>query len=398
MNITSKYITRNYLHLVGFAFALSLVGCEEDTPTETDAGHGGATNSEVVGRGGSTAVGATRTSTLPAAAGNVQTGGMAQTGGSVQASGSHAGDEAQAGANTQAYGGAATGSTAQTGGAPAVGGSVETGGAAHTGGNAQLSGTAQTGGALAAGGSAQTGGVAQAGGAVAAGGSEPTNSTAPTGGVRDVQSGGGHATGGTSLSGGGTATGGVVVTGGTTSTGGAEQAGAAGSSGVIEPICVDEGGAPVPYDYSFGLIGEYAFALSMSCDVGGYVMPLVMADPEQLSYVNAFVAEATDWYRAEILKCGDTTTQLGASAYGLLPASESTNLSGADFEASAALFLSVVDRHDGQPDAVSATKKDKIKNRIKSVKAGAVRNNAVGLTKTLSEPDCVPAEPVGSGG
>jgi hypothetical protein len=166
---------------------------------------------------------------------------------------------------------------------------------------------------------------------------------------------------------------------------------------VLESICFDEQGAEVPYDYSFGVASEYAFELSMSCDVGGYIMPLVIADPEQLSEVNAFVADAASWYRSEILKCGNENTLPGA-AYGLLPLSQSSALSEADFDASMTLFLAVIDRHDGQPDAVSAPKKDKIKKRIKSVKGRAVNSSAPGLTKTLSEPDCVPTAPSAGGG
>jgi hypothetical protein len=167
---------------------------------------------------------------------------------------------------------------------------------------------------------------------------------------------------------------------------------------VEESICVDDSGAPVPYDFSFGIASEYAFELSMSCDVGGYLMPLVLADPEQLSKVNEFVLAATDWYRADILDCPDESSSLGKDSYGLLPASESADLSGADLDASMALFMTVVDRHDGQPDAVSATKKDKIKKRIKSLKTRAVHNNAAGLTKTLPETECVPAAPAEGGG
>jgi hypothetical protein len=160
---------------------------------------------------------------------------------------------------------------------------------------------------------------------------------------------------------------------------------------VIESLCFDEAGAAVPYDYSIGIMGEYAYELSMNCDVGGYLMPLIMADPDQLSEVNAFVADATDWYRADILNCANATTQLDQNSYGLLPVSQSSDLSGDDFDASLTLFGVVLDRHDGQLDGVSADMKDKIKNRIKSVKARAVQSPAVGLTKTLTEPDCVPA-------
>jgi len=164
---------------------------------------------------------------------------------------------------------------------------------------------------------------------------------------------------------------------------------------VVEVICVDEEGAPVPYDYSFGLMSEYAFELSMNCDVGGYLMPLVLADPEQLSLVNGFVVEATDWYRTAILNCQGESSRIGPDEYGLLPPSESSALSDDDFDASMALLMSVIDRHDGQPDAVSTAKKDKIKKHIKSVKAKAVNNHTAGLTKTLSEPDCIPAAPPG---
>jgi hypothetical protein len=124
-------------------------------------------------------------------------------------------------------------------------------------------------------------------------------------------------------------------------------------------------------------------------------MPLVLADPEQLSQVNGFVLAATDWYRSEILNCEGELSPLAGDQYGLLPISESSALSNDDFDASMSLFLSVIDRHDGQPDAVSVQKKNKIKNRIKSVKTKAVKNHAAGLTKTLSEPDCMPAAPPG---
>lgn len=180
------------------------------------------------------------------------------------------------------------------------------------------------------------------------------------------------------------------ATGGATSTVETTQAGAGGTTEVLESICEDESGATVPYDYSFGLMGEYAFELSTNCDIGGYMTPLVQADPEMLTKVDAFVAEATDWYRAEVLNCADATTLLGDDAYGLLPVSQSNDLSEADFDASMAIFLMVIDRHDALPDAVSSTKKAKIKDRIKSVKTRAVHNTAVGLTKTLSEPDCIP--------
>ena len=173
------------------------------------------------------------------------------------------------------------------------------------------------------------------------------------------------------------------------------MAGFAGSGGGpedTESICVDEEGFPVPYDFSYGLASEYAFELFMNCDVGGYIMPLVMADPEELSEVNAFVGEATGWYRAQILRCDGEQTELDEDDYGLLPVSQSSDLSRADFDASMDLFVSIVSRHDGSADGVSVHKKDKIKQRIKSFKSRAVHKDADELTKPLSEPDCVPPE------
>jgi hypothetical protein len=271
---------------------------------------------------------------------------------------------------------AATGGAAQA----ATGGAAQaaTGGAsqAATGGAAQ----AATGGAT----QAATGGAAQS----ATGGVEQ----AATGGAAQAATGGATqaATGGASQA----ATGGTAQA----ATGGASQAATGGTTQVgpdttqpNEPLCFDEMGAAVPYDFSFGLVGEYAFELSMSCDVGGYLMPLIMADPEQLTQVNAFIADATDWYRADILNCKDATTQLDKNTFGLLPVSQSSDLSGSDFDASLTLFSMVIDRHDDQPDRVSPDKKEKIKNRINSIKARAVHGLAVGLTKTLTEPDCMPA-------
>jgi hypothetical protein len=179
--------------------------------------------------------------------------------------------------------------------------------------------------------------------------------------------------------------------GGTTAVAETTQAGTGAATDDTDAACEGEGGAAIPYDYSFGLIGEYAFELSMSCELGGYMEPLVEADPEMLTQVDAFVVEATAWYRAKILACPDTTSSLEENAYGLLPASQSGDLSGADFDASTALLLMVIDRHDELPDAVGKTKKMKIKDRIKSIKVHAVKNNADKLTKTSSAVECVPA-------
>lgn len=233
------------------------------------------------------------------------------------------------------------------------------------------------------------------------GGSEPEHSSGSGGTTAAAgspamggSSAGSPAEGGSPAEEGGAPAGGSDPIGGTTSEGGTAQGGTGGvEEPPLESICVDESGSPVPYDHSFGLASEYAFELSMSCSVGGYVMPLVLADPVDLSQVTRFVSEATEWYRAKILRCDGEQSALGEDAYGLLPVAESSELSGGDFDASLDLFLSVIDRHDGQPDEVSGKKKGHIKQRIKSIRARAVKRDTADLTRTLSEPDCIPALP-----
>jgi hypothetical protein len=339
MNTTSRFPFRTRLHIASVSFALAIAGCYENYTAPPD-------QTETPGTGGS----------ATASGGATSSGGQATKG--EESGGS---DPGTGGTEVTSQGG----STA-TGGTTASGGTTddEEGGSPSDGGAPEVD---DTGGTT----STSTGGKSATGGSPG-------------------QSGGSDS--------GGSATGGVEATGGVSSTGGAAQGGSGGGPVVEESICVDESGAPVPYDFSFGIASEYAFELSMSCDVGGYLMPLVLADPEQLTMVNGFVLAATDWYRAHILNCPDESSSLGKDSYGLLPESESSDLSGDDFEASMALFMSIVDRHDNQPDAVSANKKDKIKKRIKSVKNKAVHNNAAGLTKTLPEAECVPAAPAEGGG
>lgn len=237
---------------------------------------------------------------------------------------------------------------------------------------------------ISASGGASMGGAEASGGKVAEAGAPAANGGASVGGAAPN----GGSSGGADASFGGTAT----NSGGAPANGGSENTGSGGAP-QFDSICTDDNGDAVPYDYSFGLMTEYAFELSMNCSVGGYIMPLVIADPEQLSEVNAFVADATDWYRSEILKCKNDKSKLGADEFGLLPTSQTADLSKGDFDASEALFFSVLSRHDGLPDGVSPNKKDHIKGRINSIKAKAVHQDTDNLTKTLSEPDCVPTPP-----
>jgi|GEM_PF-2067508 len=366
---------KSFLHyLAGLAFVFSFGGCSEDADGPSTATTGGARSTNGSEQGGSTPIGETGGSTTAEQA----TGGLASaTGGATQLGTVDTSVAGTGGATQSGTGGAAQ---VATGGAA----QVATGGAAQvvTGGAAQV----VTGGAA----PVVTGGAAQ----VASGGATQSG----TGGATQAESGGATqiGVGGSTQA----STGGAVNAG----TGGATESGTGGNtqtdSGTpdVESLCFDENGGAVPYDFSIGLIGEYAFEVSMSCDIGGYLMPLVMADPVYLTEVNLYVAEATDWYRAAILKCTDAATQLDENSYGLLPVSQSSDLSEADFNASLALFLMVLDRHQGLADGVSAENKEKITNRINSFKSRAVDGTVTGLTKTLTEPDCVPTAPAGNGG
>jgi hypothetical protein len=385
MKNDTRNTVRNYpIHYVSaFAFALAVSACAPDD--RDNIASGGAQNADVAAQGGKTQTvenGGNTATSHQATGGSIADGGatedlvQASTGGAVPVVTGGAASVSTGGAVPVSTGGAAP---IATGGDSSVstGGSVSlsTGGAEQSAGGTE---SVSTGGALAiaTGGAASvsTGGVAQVvtGGAASVG--TGGSGLASTGGSEQIATGGAM----------------PVSTGGSAAvaTGGATQV---SSSAPDEPLCFDETGAPVPYDYSVGIMGEYAYELSMSCEVGGYLMPLIMADPDLLTQVNEFVADATDWYRADVLNCKGATTQLDQSSYGLLPVSQSADLSVDDFEASLALFSLVLDRHDGLSDGVSADKKDKIKDRIKSIKGRAVHAAAAGLTKTLTEPDCMPA-------
>lgn len=180
-------------------------------------------------------------------------------------------------------------------------------------------------------------------------------------------------------------------TSGTTSTGEAGSGGAAPDPVSEEVLCLDANGDPVPYDYSYGIAGEYATELFQNCDIGGYLAPLVAADPDQLSVVSQFISDMTDWYRSRILLCDGSQSSLASDAYGLLPASQSADMTKNDFEAAESLFMMVLDRHDSLPDGVDPQHKQKINARLKSKENKAVKNNKDELTKPLDPSMCVPA-------
>jgi hypothetical protein len=158
-----------------------------------------------------------------------------------------------------------------------------------------------------------------------------------------------------------------------------------------QALCLDRAGAPIAYDFSRGLAGEYAFELAMSCELGGYMAALVEADPVNLSKVDEYVAELTDWYRGTILVCAGDGSTAALDRFALVPLAESAGMSTPDFDGAVALFMSVVDRHDEAPDGVSPRDKHEIKERLKSFKEKAVKSQDHGFTRRSNAPDCVPA-------
>ena len=168
---------------------------------------------------------------------------------------------------------------------------------------------------------------------------------------------------------------------------------------VEEPpaLCVDDSGAEIPYDYSFGLAGEYAFELMLDCSLGGFISPLVELDPVGLTLVDGYVAELTDWYRASVLGCAGAQTSLAPGAFGLVPSSQATGLSRGDFDGTIALFLSVLSRHNGLPDGVSAAQKLELKARLEELEA-VVAVESAERTHPSPLPECLLPLPGGEEG
>ncbi len=156
-------------------------------------------------------------------------------------------------------------------------------------------------------------------------------------------------------------------------------------------LCKDSGGSPLSYDFSRGLAGEYAFELVMNCDLAGYMSALVDADPVNLTRVEAYVGELTDWYRATILRCADGDATAAGASYGLVPSAQSAGMSTADFRGTVNLFISILDRHDGLPDGLSPTDKAEVERRLTSFREQAVKSVSDEFTRPASVPDCIPS-------
>ncbi|HET9956490.1 MAG TPA: hypothetical protein VFQ61_18420 [Polyangiaceae bacterium] len=178
------------------------------------------------------------------------------------------------------------------------------------------------------------------------------------------------------------------------------EGGAGGGTATTEPnppdtnswtsICEDNMGMFLPYDFSRGIAGEYAFELSVSCDLGGYLLPLVVLDPVNLTGVDAWVTQLTDWLRGRVLVCNDDFSKLPPDDFSILPSSQRAGMSRGDFNSSVQLFLSVMARHDGLPDGINPEFKTVLQERLASYAESTVSVQSDALTKQLSPPDCIP--------
>jgi hypothetical protein len=237
----------------------------------------------------------------------------------------------------------------------------------------------------------------------AATGGESTEST----GGESTESTGGEATGGASTGGasaggeppdttGGASTGGVSP-GGATAAGAPGAAGAAGSGAVEESLCVTQEGAEYPYDYAYGLISEYSYELGMSCDVGGYLLPLVEADPIYLAEVEAFVGVLSDWFHIEVLECPEFpgyTSEIDAAEFALVPVADDRVLSEADFEGIIAVFELVLSRHEALEDGFVGENRERLLQRLNAYVDSAVTDDGSELTHVIdpSTGMCIPSE------
>jgi hypothetical protein len=161
-------------------------------------------------------------------------------------------------------------------------------------------------------------------------------------------------------------------------------------------ICHTPSGTEIPYDHSRGLCTEYVFELSMHCDVGGFLLPLIEADPVNLTAVDEFVAQMTEWLRAEVLGCksaSDTPVE-----GGLVPMSQADSMSSGDFDALEALFMSVVDRHDGLEDGFEGKQKAELERRLFATKSKFVKQDSPAFSKRLALPECADPTTGGAGG
>jgi len=201
---------------------------------------------------------------------------------------------------------------------------------------------------------------------------------------------GGVATGGVAT--GGTTTGGTA-TGGVSTAGAPGAAGAAGAPPTETSLCVTKDGTEYPFDYTYGIMGEYSFEVAMSCDVGGYLLPLVEMDPVDLTAVNAFVGSLSEWFEAAILECPDATTEVSADEFLLVPVSEGRVMSSLDFETIIDVFTMVLSRHDGLDDGFSGEVKEAVLDRLNEYAESAVNDEGSEFTHPVDPESgmCMPS-------
>lgn len=159
----------------------------------------------------------------------------------------------------------------------------------------------------------------------------------------------------------------------------------------VSSICTYSNGTPIPYDHTRGIVEEFSLELFMNCDLGGYLVPLVNVDPQNLTAVTAYNSDLADWYRARILGCSDATTTAPDGSMLLLPLSEADQISRADFNGVVKLYMSILKRHDGQPDGYDDVKKNEVKKRLLDLAPTAVKKQNDALSMPSADPGCVPS-------
>jgi hypothetical protein len=169
---------------------------------------------------------------------------------------------------------------------------------------------------------------------------------------------------------------------------GGTEGGTETGNGGWTSMCNYDDGSAIPYDHARGLVEEYTYELAMSCELGGFVAPLVEADPVEFTEVFAFNEALTDWYRARILGCGDASPPSDDGAFLLVPPSQAAGMSKGDFESVVALFSSILDRHEGMPDALSLEAREEVKTRLQTFEETAVEQETMEFTKPSGAPEC----------
>jgi hypothetical protein len=172
---------------------------------------------------------------------------------------------------------------------------------------------------------------------------------------------------------------GGAIQGGAAGTPGA--AGAAGAPVTGENLCVTKAGGEYLFDYTYGLMGEFAFEMSMSCDIGGYLLPL-MPVPGDLTEVTVFVGVLADWFHAAILECPGATTELGTE-FVMVPVSENRVMSSVDFETIIDTFAMVVSRHAEYDDGFTEEVSEGVFERLNAYFDSAVTDEGSGLTHAI---------------